>query len=60
MNWITRDDKHLSAPYRIYRSVQGWDAWIYTGTGGACLGKGFKTIDLAKQSCEQHRAKEAA
>ncbi len=59
MNWITRNNMYLSAPYRIYSGVQGFDAWHYGKHGCFCLGKQYATLSKAKDSCEQHKVSHA-
>lgn len=58
MNWIQRNGMHLSAPYRIVHNVRGLEAWVF-GKKSGCLGREIKTLERAKELCEQHKAKEA-
>lgn len=59
MKWLTRNDVHLSAPYRLYRSVRGWEAWIWAKGGGACLGREL-ALPAAKALCEAHRERSSS
>jgi hypothetical protein len=54
MKWLIRNNNHFSAPYRVYHSIQGFDAWIYSKHGAACLGRGL-TLNAAQSLCEKHR-----
>jgi hypothetical protein len=60
MNWIQRGLGTYASPYRIYREVQGYAAWIYPKTGAACLGRDIRTLAEAKTLCERHQEKHAA
>jgi len=55
MTWLERNGMHLSAPYRIYSGVQGFDAWHY-GKQSFVLGRGISTLARAKELCERHKA----
>jgi len=58
MNWVERNGMHLSAPYRIYSGVKGFEAWHY-GVQSFVLGKQIGTLEAAKAICEKHKLKEA-
>jgi len=55
MNWIQHGMGHYAAPYRVYHSIRGYEAWIF-GKTQACLGRQL-SLPEAKRLCEQHRAK---
>jgi hypothetical protein len=59
VNWLLRGTSHLSAPYRIYSGVKGFDAWHY-GKISFCLGKQIATVAQAKEICEKHKAEQPA
>ena len=58
MNWFHDSAGHwYCAPYRIYRTTQGHDCWLYSKENHGILARGFPTVDKAKEFCEKHRAK---
>jgi hypothetical protein len=56
MTWVERNNMFLSAPYRIYRSVSGFECWHY-GKSAFVLARQVPTIKRAKEICEEHKAK---
>lgn len=66
MNWFQPKGQQawLSAPYSIYRQVRGYELWVYSKGSGivggpGILGREIKTLELAKDMAEVHKAKHA-
>ena len=60
MKWITRNGMSLCAPYRIIRTTQHFEAWIFGPKQAGCLGRGMATLLEARALCEAHKAKGTA
>lgn len=57
-NWITRGEMSLSAPYRVTRSIRGFECWIYSKAQSGCLAREVATLRQAQDLCDRHRQKQ--
>jgi hypothetical protein len=58
MTWTSVNGHWFSNPYRVYRSVKGFDLWLY-GKKVGILGRGFPTFIAAQEFAEKHAGKRA-
>jgi hypothetical protein len=57
MEWKEVNGHYFCNPYRVYRSVKGFDLWLY-GKKIGILGRGFPTAQMGKDFAERHRSKQ--
>jgi hypothetical protein len=57
MNWISRGECSMSAPYRIVRTVRGFELWIYGRAQSGCIAREIATLRKAQDLAEAHQAK---
>lgn len=60
--WVQRGDCAFSNPYRIVRSIRGFELWSFEPNKSGCLGREIATLEQAKGLAERHaqKAREAA
>ena len=59
MNWITRGECAMAAPYRIVHSIRGFELWVYGKERSGCIGREIATLrkaqDLAEADAKSRR-----
>lgn len=55
--WVQRGDCSFSNPYRIVRSIRGFELWSFEPNKSGCLGREIATLEQAKAFAERHAAK---
>ncbi len=53
MKWVQLDTQWISNPYRIFRTVRGWDLWVY-GKQSGVIGREIQSLKLAQDMAEKH------